>query len=58
MYPILSGFAFAAFVVAAILKLVNQHVNAVIWLLIVGDLLLAADMIFGAFSYYRRRRAV
>ena len=47
--------AFAAFVVAMILQLVNKHANAVIWIILIGDLLTAAALIWG--WYYRRGTA-
>jgi hypothetical protein len=49
--------AFAAFVVAAILKLVNQHANAVTWIIIIGGLLLAAAVIWSRYYYGTRRAA-
>lgn len=46
------------YVIAAILELVNKHLNYVIWLIIIGGALVAADVIWGWHragpGYYRR----
>jgi hypothetical protein len=42
---------FIAFAIAAILELVKTHVDAVIWLIILGGLLVCADVAWG---WYRR----
>ena len=43
---------FVAFVIAAILQLVKSHVDLVIWLVIVGGLLVCAEVAWG---WYGRR---
>jgi type III secretory pathway component EscS len=42
-------------VVAAILKLVNQHLNWIIWLLIISVILIGAEVVWGwrRGGYYR-----
>lgn len=46
------------FIVAAILKLVNQHLNWIIWLIIIGGILYGAELLWGwrraGAGYYRR----
>jgi hypothetical protein len=49
---VLAVLAFTAFVIAGVLELVKAHLDLVIWLVIVGGLLLAADMAWG---WYGRR---
>jgi hypothetical protein len=44
---------FIAFAIAGILELVKTHQNAVIWLVIVGGLLVCAEVLWG---WYGRRR--
>ena len=45
-------------VIAAILKLVNQHLNWILWLLIIAVILIGVDVVWGwrrvGTGYYRR----
>jgi hypothetical protein len=43
----LAVLAFVAFVVAGILELTKTHLNVVIWLVIIGGALVAAEVIWG-----------
>jgi hypothetical protein len=45
--------AFISFAIAGILELVKTHVDAVIWLIIIGGLLICAEVAWG---WYGRRR--
>ena len=51
--------AFICGVVAAILKLVNQHADAIIWLLIIGLIAVSVEVLWGwhRAGYYGRRPA-
>lgn len=46
------------FVIAAILKLVNEHLDWLLWLIIIGGILIGLDVIWGwrrvGPGYYRR----
>jgi hypothetical protein len=46
---------FVAFVVAAVLELVKAHVNAVIWLVIIGGALVCAEVAWGWYGVRRGR---
>jgi hypothetical protein len=46
--------AVVAFVIAGILELVKTHLNAVIWCVIIGGILICAEVIWG---WYGRRTA-
>ena len=54
----LAAIGLVLYVIAAILELVNKHLNWVIWLVIIGGALVAADVIWGwrraGAGYYRR----
>jgi hypothetical protein len=49
--------AFICGVVAAILKLTNQHGNAIVWLLIIGLIAVAVEVLWGwhRSGYYGHR---
>jgi hypothetical protein len=51
--------AFICGVVAAILKLVNQHAGWIVWLLIIGLIAVAVEVLWGwhRAGYYGRRAA-
>jgi hypothetical protein len=44
------------FIIAAILKLVSQHLNWVLWLVIIGGILIGLDvcLVWRRGGYYRR----
>jgi len=50
---------FVCGVVAAILKLTNQHANAIVWLLIIGLIAVSVEVLWGwhRAGYYGRRAA-
>jgi hypothetical protein len=54
----LAAIGLVLFIIAAILELVKQHLDWVIWLVIIGGALVAADVIWGwrraGAGYYRR----
>jgi hypothetical protein len=49
---------FIAFTVAAILELVKTHLDAVIWLIIIGGALVCADVAWGWYGRRGVRRVV
>jgi hypothetical protein len=51
----LAVLALVAFVVAAILELVKTHLNAVIWLIIIGGILVSSHGIWGWYGTRRGR---
>jgi len=53
----LAALGFVAFVIAGILELTKTHRSAVIWLVIAGGLLVAAEVLWGWNRAGRYRRA-
>jgi hypothetical protein len=57
-YPMMAILGFIAFTVAAILELVKTHLDAVIWLIIIGGALVCADVAWGWYGRRGVRRVV